>query len=122
MAGAAALAEKHSSTSVLAANVRYFAWGLPAALVTLSFIRTEFAKTFLTRILGPIGDASYAIYLSHPSMMILFASLIKLRILKPTGYPIVWPLLLVIACTLFGLLVHYRVERPLLAWLRERLS
>ena len=45
MAGAAALAEKHSSTSVLAANVRYFAWGLPAVLVTLSFIRTEFAKT-----------------------------------------------------------------------------
>ncbi len=47
--------------------------GLPALLVTVSSIKMRFDKSLLTRILLPIGDGSYSIYLTHPMMMILFA-------------------------------------------------
>jgi exopolysaccharide production protein ExoZ len=122
LAVSAALPERHSNTSLLPANVRYFAWGLPALLVTLSFIKSQFSKSWLTRILLPIGDASYAIYLTHPMMMILFATLIKLHLLKSVAYPIIWPLIFVFISTVLGLLVHYTVERPTLGWLRARLA
>jgi exopolysaccharide production protein ExoZ len=92
--------------------------GLPALLVTVSFIKMRFDKSILTRILVPIGDGSYSIYLTHPMMMILFAFLIKYHFLKPIAYPIVLPLLFVVISIGFGLVIHYLIERPILAWLR----
>lgn len=118
MAGGAALAKNNGSTAGLAPDVRYLAWGLPALLVTVSFIRAPFDRLGLTRILLAIGDASYSIYLTHPTMMILFAFLIKLHILRLTAYPIIFPLLFVLVSTIFGLFTHYWIERPVLAWLR----
>jgi exopolysaccharide production protein ExoZ len=122
MAAGAAFAENRGSTAGLAPAVRSLAWGLPALLVTVSFIKMRFDRSLLTRILLPIGDASYSVYLTHPTMMIMAAFLIKFHILKPIAYPIVLPLLLVIICIVFGLLIHYSIERPILAWLRGRLS
>jgi exopolysaccharide production protein ExoZ len=118
MAGGAAFAENKGSTAGLASNVRYLAWGLPALLVTVSFIRMQFDKSRLTKIFLPIGDASYSIYLTHPTMMTLFASLIRFHILKPIAYPIILPLLFVMVCIVFGFLIHYFIERPILVWLR----
>ena len=119
MAAAAAFAEnKYSSTAGPAATVRYLAWGLPALLVTVSFIKMRFDKSILTRILVPIGDGSYSIYLTHPMMMILFAFLIKYHFLKSIAFPIVLPLLFVVISIGFGLVIHYLIERPILAWLR----
>jgi len=119
MAAAAAFAEnKYSSTAGPAATVRYLAWGLPALLVTVSFIKMRFDKSILTRILVPIGDGSYSIYLTHPMMMILFAFLIKYHFLKPIAFPFVLPLLFVVISIGFGLVIHYLIERPILAWLR----
>jgi exopolysaccharide production protein ExoZ len=119
MAAAAAFSEnKYSSTAGPAATIRYLAWGLPALLVTVSFIKMRFDKSVLNRILLPIGDASYSIYLTHPTMMIVFATLIKYHFLTSVGYPIIWPLLFVVICIVFGLLIHYFIERPILAWLR----
>ena len=94
MAAGAAFAENKGSTAGLAANVRYLAWGLPALLVTVSFIKMRFDKSRLTRIFVPIGDASYSIYLTHPTMMILFALSDTLHVLKPIAYPIILPLLI----------------------------
>jgi exopolysaccharide production protein ExoZ len=122
MAGAAAFVEnKFGSTAGPGSNIRYLAWGLPALLVTVSFIKMQFGKSLLNRILLPIGDASYSIYLTHPTMMILFAFLIKYHVLKPIAYPIILPLLFVVISLGFGLLIHYSIERPILAWLRGRL-
>jgi exopolysaccharide production protein ExoZ len=119
MAGAAAFAEnKYGSTAGPAETVRYLAWGLPAVLVTVSFVKMRFDKSLLTRILLPIGDGSYSIYLTHPTMMILFAFLIKFHVLKPIAYPIILPLLFVVISVVFGLLIHYSIERPILAWQR----
>jgi exopolysaccharide production protein ExoZ len=118
MVAAAAFAENKGSTAGVSSNVRYLAWGLPALLVTVSFIKMRFDKSRLTKIFLPIGDASYSIYLTHPTMMILYASLIRFHILKPIAYPIILPLLLVPVCIVFGFLIHYFIERPILVWLR----
>ncbi len=119
MGGAAVFAEnKYSSTAGPAANIRYLAWGSPALLVTVSFIKMRFDKSLLNRILLPIGDASYSIYLTHPTMMIVFATLIKYHFLTSVPYPIILPLLFVVICIVFGLLIHYFIERPILVWLR----
>jgi exopolysaccharide production protein ExoZ len=122
MAVGAAFAENGGSTAELAPTVRYLAWGLPAVLITVSFIKMRFDKSLLNRILLPVGDASYSIYLTHPTMMILFATLIKYHVLRPIAYPVVLPLLFVVVSLGFGLLVHYSIERPVLAWLRGRLT
>ena len=118
LAGAAAFAENKGSTAGIAADVRYVAWGVPALLVTASFIKMQFDKSLLTRILRPIGDASYSLYLTHPTVMIVIAFLIKLHILRAIAYPIVLPLLFVVICIVFGLLTHFLIERPVLAWFR----
>jgi exopolysaccharide production protein ExoZ len=122
MVAGSAFAWNNGSTAGIAAEVRFLAWGLPALLVTFSFIKMRFAKSSLTRILVPVGDASYSIYLTHPTMMIVFASLINSHILKPIPYPIFYTLLFTVICIIFGLLIHYLVERPILAWLRSRLQ
>jgi exopolysaccharide production protein ExoZ len=123
MAAAAVFVEnKYGSTAGPRANIRYLAWGLPAVLVTVAFIKMRFDKSLLNRVLLPIGDASYSIYLTHPTMMILFATLIKYHVLRPIPYPIILPSLFVVISLGFGLLIHYSVERPILAWLRGRLT
>jgi exopolysaccharide production protein ExoZ len=119
LAGAAAFAENRGSTAGLAPEIRWLAWGLPALLVTASFVKMRFDRSLLTRILLPVGDASYSLYLTHPSIMIIAAFLIKFHILKSLAFPLVLPLVLVIVCIGFSLLVHYSIERPILAWLRD---
>jgi exopolysaccharide production protein ExoZ len=61
MACGAIFAQNNNSTNGIASNVRYLAWGLPALLVTVSFIRMQFDKSRLVKSLLPVGDASYSI-------------------------------------------------------------
>jgi len=119
MAAGAAYAENEGSTAGIVSNIRYLAWGLPALLVAVSFIKMRFDRSLLTRILVPVGDASYAIYLTHPTMMIIFATLIRFHLAKPIAYPMFYPLLFTVISIVFGLHVHYLLERPMLNWLRS---
>jgi exopolysaccharide production protein ExoZ len=121
MAAGAAFAENKGSTAGIVSNIRYLAWGLPALLVAVSFIKMRFDRSLLTRTLVPVGDASYAIYLTHPTMMIIFATLIRLHLTKPIAYPIFYPLVFTLISIVFGLLAHYFLERPMLNWLRTHL-
>jgi exopolysaccharide production protein ExoZ len=111
----------HDRTNGPANAVRFLVWGLPAVLVTLSFIKARFASAAVNRILVPVGNASYSIYLTHPMTMIVFAFLMKHNVLKATHIPFVLPLVIVIAVAV-GLLAHYMVERPILSWLRGQLD
>jgi exopolysaccharide production protein ExoZ len=122
MACGAIFAQNNNSTNGIASNVRYLAWGLPALLVTVSFIRMQFDKSRLVKSLLPVGDASYSIYLTHPTIMILFAFLIRYHVLRPIAYPVILPLVVVIVCIVFGLCVYYFIERPILGWSRRLLS
>lgn len=122
IAVAAILIENTSNrTAGPVASVRFLAWGLPAVLVTLSFIKTQFEGSALTRILVPAGDASYSIYLTHPMIMIVFAFLMKHHVIRATSFTIVLPLVVAGIAVVFGLLVHYFTERPILRWLRGQL-
>ena len=122
IAGAAFLIEnKLNTTAGPGAEIRFLAWGLPAVLVTVSFIKMRFGRSALNRILVPMGDASYSIYLTHPTMMIGFAFLMKHHVLRAISFPIILPLVVAGISVLFGLLVHYFVERPILSGLRGRL-
>jgi exopolysaccharide production protein ExoZ len=122
MAAGAAFGRNNGGTAGLDASVRFLAWGLPALLVTVSFIKMEFVKALPTRSVLPVGDASYSIYLTHPTLMIVFASLIHSHLLRPIPCPIIWPLFFSMICLLLGLLIHYWIERPILAWLRGCLA
>jgi exopolysaccharide production protein ExoZ len=123
IAAAAFLIEnKHNSTAGPGADVRFLAWGLPAVLVTVSFIKTRFESSALNRIFVPAGDASYSIYLTHPTMMIMFAFLMKHHVIRAISFPLILPLVVLGISVAFGLLVHYFVERPILSWLRGQLQ
>jgi peptidoglycan/LPS O-acetylase OafA/YrhL len=119
MGVAAAYAENDGFTSGIAPAVRWFAWGIPALLVAVSFITIPFQKTLFTRLLLPVGNGSYSIYLTHPLMMIGFAFLIKTR-LAGFPHPLLLVAVMVATCLAFGLAVHYLVEQPVLARLRAR--
>lgn len=112
---------KSNSTAGPVMDLRYLAWGIPAVLVTLSFIKMRFDGAVVNRVLVPVGDASYSIYLTHPMVMIVYAFLMKHHVLRPIGVPIILPLLAAGTCVVFGLLAHYFVECPILGWLRGRL-
>jgi len=115
----AAVAENDGFTSGIAPAVRFFAWGLPALLIAVSFITTPFRSTLFTRLFLPVGNGSYSIYLTHPLMMIGFAFLMKSR-LAGFPYPLLLVAIMVATCVAFGLAVHYLVEQPVLAKLRAR--
>jgi peptidoglycan/LPS O-acetylase OafA/YrhL len=118
--GVAAAVTPSDGTAGLQPAYRFFAWGLPALLVTTSFIAIPFEKTFLTRLFLPVGNASYSLYLTHPFFMISFAFLLKghLARMPALAFPLV---IVVVGLSLaFGLFAHYWIERPVLARLRDR--
>jgi peptidoglycan/LPS O-acetylase OafA/YrhL len=95
--------------------------GLPAAALVLAAVLIERAGA-LPRI-GPaklVGDASYAIYLSHP---LLLSALAQAWRRSPLGGapPAGFALLAVPAAVLVGVALHLWIERPITAWIQRRL-
>ena len=89
----------------LAAPDRVLAWGLPAAMLVWGFLQLNGAKW---RLLPYLGDASYSIYLTHSTALLLLPFL-------------PWPLRAA-AAVAFGMGVFRYVERPLLNALKHRRS
>jgi peptidoglycan/LPS O-acetylase OafA/YrhL len=117
---AASAVTPSEGTAGLLPPFRFFAWGLPALLVTASFIALPFEKTFFTRLCLPVGNASYSLYLTHPFFMISFAFLLKGHLGRSPALALPLVLLVVAASLAFGLFAHYAIERPVLARLRSR--
>jgi exopolysaccharide production protein ExoZ len=115
------LENPHDRTNGPSNAIRCLVWGVPAVLVTLSFIKARFAGAVVNRILVPVGNASYSIYLTHPMTMIVFAFLMKHHVIGAAHIWIILPLVVTIA-VVFGLLAHYFVERPVLSWSRGQLE
>ena len=69
------------------------------------------------RLVGVLGNASYAIYLTHEafiSAMLIFFS----KIFPSANISVV--VILLIAISVFcGIIVHYFVERPIISWFRK---
>ena len=112
----APLMVNHVTTNSLPSPERLFAWGVPAFLIALSFLALKFNRTRLQRIALLCGDASYAIYLTHPLVMVSYAKLLKGQLANFPQWPII-PFVIVISAGL-GILVHVFVERPVMASVR----
>ena len=105
---------------------------LIALVFALAFDRGLVARALQTRLPQRLGEWSYAIYLGQT------AWLLGIRFLEQRVYPtpdaivlgmpfssLIWwlePLVLVIACVLWGGLLAQFIELPAAAWLRERLG
>lgn len=91
-------------------------WGIPAFLIVASFLSLKTNGTPLRRHMVLLGDASYAIYLTHPLTLISYAWLLKGSL---TNFP-QWPVIpfFVVLCAGFGVLIHVFVERQLIKAVR----
>ena len=95
-----------------AAAWRWAAWGIPALMIVWGSMQFEdLLNGRLFQFGAAGGDASYALYLSHP-VFLLFAPA-NPYLLLALGPPVLIGL---------GFLVHYRVELPLLRLVRRLLA
>lgn len=107
--------------SILALDLvdwRFALHGLPAALIVMSAVCLTLEPTNVgSKILVRLGDASYALYLSHP-----FSVNIVALIVGKLGVGFGWLFLPVGLATalLASLVVFLIIERPLLGWLKRR--
>ena len=97
---------------------RFLAWGAPAAMAVYGALALEPYVRARWPVL--LGDASYSLYLTQ------FAFLPVLRgAWLASGLPkdaLLFAVLGVPACALFGVAVHLAVERRLLGWLKRPVS
>jgi peptidoglycan/LPS O-acetylase OafA/YrhL len=100
---------------------RALVWGIPAALIVAGSVFGSFALDARGwRIPIIIGNASYALYLIHSFAVrgTLFGA--KALSLDVARAPWLYLLLAVTAAVILGIIVHYTLERPLIAALRRR--
>lgn len=64
-------------TAGLDESTRAVAWGLPAGLLVYASLNWEHRNGWLARSLEEGGNASYALYLTHPFVMVTYAKFIK---------------------------------------------
>jgi exopolysaccharide production protein ExoZ len=105
---------KHDTTNGLPSFIRWAAWGIPALLIVASSLQFVATRYSFQKLLMLIGDSSYAIYLTHPFVMIAYAKVLHdhpsfLEIWQLPFVPVVF------AVAIFGgILAHIFVERPLI--------
>lgn len=72
--------------------------------------------------LQKLGDASYSLYLTHLLFLSLGGKVWQIYGSGSAMSSLLWlPLLLTVAL-IGGMLCHYKIEKPMLYWLRQRLS
>lgn len=96
-------------------RLRVMIWGLPAALVVYAGVAAEqrgYARP--PRWLLTLGDASYAIYLTHVPVMIV-AVVVAMQIHRTKLMHGIWVLGTFAACLVIGIAWYRWVEKPLLS-------
>jgi exopolysaccharide production protein ExoZ len=107
----------HPDTTGLPGAARVVAWGLPALLVMVAALPIRAPRKLATRFAVLLGDASYALYLTHLFVMIGYG-----WVLKSTGFGAsaqIWVVpLVVVASIMIAIVTHLTIERPLLSIIR----
>jgi exopolysaccharide production protein ExoZ len=100
---------------------RFVFMGLPALAICAAAVLTQQAAYTgrLQRLLLLAGDASYALYLSHPFVLSALA-LLWLRV--GAGEPLVFMLVAVLACIGFAIAFHRCLEKPITLALNKRIE
>jgi peptidoglycan/LPS O-acetylase OafA/YrhL len=108
----------HPNTSGLPGLPRVLAWGLPSVLLVAAALRIGKPQNAVSRFVVLLGDASYALYLTHVFVMIGYGKLLKATVIG--RYDQLWVVPCVIAmAVLIGILAHLYVEQPLLLGVRR---
>lgn len=100
-------------------------WGVPAALIVLGALCAEdTVRRHASGVLVLLGDASYAIYLSHVLIILVF-NLVVQRLKIATDFRALVALYLIAGSALAiagGVLVHRFIEKPVTTFLKSRQS
>lgn len=114
--GLALVLWQQSSPSPLPREVSY---GVPAMLVVAGTMALRIRRAGLWVPLIALGNASYALYLSHP-YVVLGADAVTRRLGLDRGVAmIVTDVLALLAACLVALAIHYWFERPAQRWLLQ---
>jgi peptidoglycan/LPS O-acetylase OafA/YrhL len=89
-------------------------------MIVLSFLKLDLSRSRLQKFIVPLGDASYALYLTHPFVMITYARLLKGSLADLPQWPVV-PVVVALSAGL-GLANYILVERKLMAITRHLFS
>ena len=109
---------EHADTAELPGFPRVLGWGIPAVLVMVAALPIGPPRTWLARCAVLVGDASYALYLTHVFVMIAYGWLLKSTGIGTTNQiPIV--AIVVAVAIVTAVLAHLLVEQPLLAMVRR---
>jgi exopolysaccharide production protein ExoZ len=99
---------------------RVLCWGVPAALLIMGFTTVERASGVAkVPLLNLLGDASYAIYLSHPFTLGGLRWAFGNSTIAPDMPPAIFIGVAMLISLLVGLMLHLTVERPIIGWLRR---
>lgn len=111
----ASVASPDAATFGLKPSFRWWAWGLPAMLLVAMFLHTEDKGGRIARALTLLGNASYALYLTHAFWMNVFAKAIKSGAFHSSLSLYVAASCIAVLAVAFALGVHVYLEKPLLA-------
>lgn len=91
-------------------------WGIPSALLVAGFLMLEErqAAGAALRRLAYFGDSSYALYLIHILVIMLFVSLAETLTMLTQIEPAIAALPIAVASLIMAEVLHHWVERPLL--------
>jgi peptidoglycan/LPS O-acetylase OafA/YrhL len=104
-----------AATMVFSVPDRLLGYGIPAALIVAgATLGAPIGNGRVARALVLLGDASYALYLTHPLMTRLFASIVRhVTGLESIAAQALYFVIAVVAAIALALLVHIAIERPI---------
>ena len=108
----------HATTAGLSDWPRVLAWGLPATLIVAASLSAAPPRNALESLLVFLGDASYAIYLTHVFVMIGYGLMLKTEWVSQAPQVAIVPLIVLVAI-LTGIVAHLTVEKPLFRMVRR---
>lgn len=103
----------HPSTNGLIGFSRVIAWGLPALSVVAASLETRSASGPVSSGLFILGNASYALYLTHIFVMIGYGWILKWTNISQISQLMIVPIVILISIAI-GLAAHVTIERPLM--------
>ena len=100
---------------------RVIFWGLPATLIVAAFLNVGRPQSWAGRAAVLLGDASYALYLTHIFVMLAYGWVIKSTFVGGVSQVPFVPSVISI-CIIAGVLTHLLLEKPILEFIRRAMK
>ena len=96
-------------------------WGIPAVLMVFGMLGLEKLPFFRSRAALLGGNASYAIYLTHLTLIQAIFLIARLNGFAPEQHRVMLAAIVIPASLTLGALIYLAIDRPLLSYLRRML-